>query len=187
MSLPSSADAAQVVATYQGAATYLSCGIAVTALLLYDVLLTSGQEYCYVWISPKTRLSRFLYLCNRYMLLLSVILDLGTIPSSSDTMLVFNHSSHVLSDDRPPISCAFIVWLAVALNLLSLVGSATFTTLRIYALSRKNSILSGIALVLSMAPFVVNASTAYQQLARNLPAPLNCVQINTASRSLETG
>lgn len=32
-----------------------------------------------------------------------------------------------------------------------------FTTLRIYALSRKNKILGGVALVLGMAPFVVNA------------------------------
>ncbi|KAL1940485.1 hypothetical protein VTO73DRAFT_9057 [Trametes versicolor] len=128
--------------------TSLSCGIAVTVLLLYDVVLTSGQEYRYIWRNPKTWMSRTLYVCN---------------------------------------SCASLFWLTVVLELLSLAGSATFTTLRIYALSQKNRILSGIALVLSMAPFVINTSTQYQQLPSNLPAPLNCVGINIASRNLEIG
>ncbi|EIW53843.1 uncharacterized protein TRAVEDRAFT_51584 [Trametes versicolor FP-101664 SS1] len=167
MSLPSSAAAAQVVATYQGATTDISCAVAVTALLLYDIFLTSGQEFRYIWRKPKNWISRTLYACNRYMFLLNLLLNLGTIPSISDIRYMF-----ILTD---------------VLELLNLVGSAMFTTLRIYALSRKNRILSGIALVLSMAPFVINVSTRYQQLLSNLPAPLNCVKINTASRNLEIG
>ncbi|EIW56801.1 uncharacterized protein TRAVEDRAFT_49623 [Trametes versicolor FP-101664 SS1] len=74
-----------------------------------------------------------------------------------------------------------------AIQFLNLIGPAVFTTLRIYVLSGKNRILGGVALVLSMAPFLINASTAYQQPPINLPAPLNCAATNTASRSLIIG
>lgn len=56
------------------------------ALLLYDVLLTSGQEYRHIWRSRKSWFSRALYVWNRYMFLLYLLLDLGTIPSMSDTV-----------------------------------------------------------------------------------------------------
>lgn len=56
------------------------------ALLLYDVLLTSGREYQYIWQSGKSRVSRALYVWNRYITLLYLLLDLGTIPSMSDTV-----------------------------------------------------------------------------------------------------
>ncbi|OJT06148.1 hypothetical protein TRAPUB_3083 [Trametes pubescens] len=85
-------------------------GSAATAqpLLLYDILLTSGQEYQYIWRAPKTSVSRILYVWNRYMFLLYLILSLGTIPSISDAV-------------------------------------------------RKNKAVGGVALVLSMAPVVINA------------------------------
>ncbi|EIW53816.1 uncharacterized protein TRAVEDRAFT_51559 [Trametes versicolor FP-101664 SS1] len=171
MSLQSSTAAAQVVATYQAVTTDLSFAMAPTVLLLYDVFLTSGQEYRYIWRKSKKWIPQILYLCNRYMYLLYLLLSLGTIPSISDIRYI----------------CASLIWLTNVLELLSLVGSAMFTTLRIYALSQKNRILSGIALVLSMVPFVINASTRYQQLPSNLPAPLNCIRTNTASRNLGIG
>lgn len=41
-----------------------------------------------------------------------------------------------------------------------------FTTLRIYALSGKNRILGGVALVLSLVPFVINTvSSVYLRIA----------------------
>ncbi|EIW56806.1 uncharacterized protein TRAVEDRAFT_49628 [Trametes versicolor FP-101664 SS1] len=38
-----------------------------------------------------------------------------------------------------------------------------------------------------MAPFLLNTSTVYQKPPINLPAPLNCTQIDTASMSLDIG
>lgn len=55
-----------------------------TVLLLYDVVLTSGQEYQYVWQSWKSWFSRILYVWNRYTTLMFLILQLGTIPSMSN-------------------------------------------------------------------------------------------------------
>lgn len=93
------------------------------ALLLYDVLLTSGQEYQYIWREPKAWVSRVLYMWNRYMSFLYNILQLGTIHRISDTvsvnyslfvhrfevkivrlqrfMLLLEHCLHVYSDVRP--------------------------------------------------------------------------------------
>lgn len=45
-----------------------------------------------------------------------------------------------------------------------------FTTLRIYALSRKNRILGGVALVVSMAPFLINAVSPYSVSYNPAPA-----------------
>ncbi|OJT15919.1 hypothetical protein TRAPUB_14141 [Trametes pubescens] len=126
------------------------------ALLLHDVILTSGQEYRYIWQLSKSWFSRILYVWNRYMYLLATILGLGAISPISNLIL-------------------------------NLVGPAMFTTLRIYALSKKNRLLGGVALVLSMVPFFINTSAAYQSVPINLPAPLNCQSYSTASTSLDIG
>ncbi|KAL1937965.1 hypothetical protein VTO73DRAFT_12715 [Trametes versicolor] len=139
MSSLSSAVAAKMVSTAQEATIDDTVCIVITVLLLYDVILTSGKEYRYIWRSSKSWFSRGLYVWNRYMYLLATILDVGTIPSMSDAILVPKRSSNVLSD------------------ILNLIGPAMFTTLRIYALSRQNKVLVGVVLVLSMAPFVINA------------------------------
>ncbi|KAL1937251.1 hypothetical protein VTO73DRAFT_13920 [Trametes versicolor] len=152
MSSSSSAVTAQYVAEVQEVTTNITLGIVIAALLLYDVLLTSGQEYQYIWRSQKSSFSRILYMWN-----------------------------------SPAASCTSLVWLTNVLVILNLIGPAMFTTLRIYALSRKNRILGGVALVLSMAPFLINASTAYTQPPINLPAPLNCTATSMTSRSLNIG
>ncbi|KAL1937162.1 hypothetical protein VTO73DRAFT_14504 [Trametes versicolor] len=187
----SSAVAAQYVAEIQSLRANLSCGLATTALLLYDVLLTSGQEYRYIWRSRKSWISRILYVCNRYMYLLYLLLNPGTIPSISDVVKVDAYisdpSSHVFSDAASAASCTLLVWLTKVLNVLDVIGPAMFTTLRLYALSRKSKTLGGVALVLGMTPFIVNASVAYQVVPINLPEPLNCNQINTSSTRLNIG
>ncbi|EIW56807.1 uncharacterized protein TRAVEDRAFT_49629 [Trametes versicolor FP-101664 SS1] len=185
----SSAVTAQYIAEVQGLTTNLSCGIATTALLLYDVILTSGREYQYIWRSKKSWVSRGLYVWNRYMYLLYLLMNLGTIPPISDIrwMHVLMLTLQTLSDVGLAGSCASLAWIAYVLDVLSLIGPAMFTTLRIYALSRNSKILGGAALLLSMVPFVVNASTAYLKLPINLPAPLNCQYANAASTGLSIG
>ncbi|EIW56805.1 uncharacterized protein TRAVEDRAFT_49627 [Trametes versicolor FP-101664 SS1] len=138
MSTPSpaaSSVADEYIADVQAMTMNSTLGIVVAALLLYDILLTSGQEYLYIWQSPKTWTSRVVYLWNRYMYSVYYILSLGAIQSISDT----------------------------------------------------SKILGGLALVLGMAPFVVNAISAYQRPPINLPAPLNCTEYNTASTSVNIG
>ncbi|KAL1937167.1 hypothetical protein VTO73DRAFT_14509 [Trametes versicolor] len=137
------AAAAQYIAEIQELRTSVTLGIVTAALLLYDVLLTSGREYQYIWQSGKSRVSRAL--------------------------------------------CAALGWFTYVLQILSLTGPGLFTTLRIYALSRRNKIMGGVALVLGMAPFIVNASNAFQKPPINLPAPLNCSSTDMARRSLQIG
>lgn len=67
------------------------------ALLLYDVVLTLGREYQYIWRSPKSWVSRALYVLNRYTVLLYNILNLGTIPPMSDTVSI-THSPLARTD-----------------------------------------------------------------------------------------
>ncbi|KAL1942676.1 hypothetical protein VTO73DRAFT_4916 [Trametes versicolor] len=133
MSSLSSAAVAQVIATYQGVMTTVIVNISTTALIAYDVLLTFGQEYLYIWRSRKSWFTRILYMWN---------------------------------------SCVALVWLTTVTWILNLLGPAMFTTLRIYALSRENKILGGVSLVLSMAPFVINASgePKHRMLVRRLLA-----------------
>ncbi|EIW63096.1 uncharacterized protein TRAVEDRAFT_43403 [Trametes versicolor FP-101664 SS1] len=97
MSSLSSAAVAQVIATYQGVMTTVIVNISTTgkyrlrvpspssSLIAYDVLLTFGQEYLYIWRSRKSWFTRILYMWNRYMYLLYSLLILGTIPSMSNT------------------------------------------------------------------------------------------------------
>lgn len=58
------------------------------ALLLYDTVLCIEKEVNYVWGSPKTsrRVSRILYMYNRYMSVIWNILTLALISTFSDSV-----------------------------------------------------------------------------------------------------
>ncbi|EIW56803.1 uncharacterized protein TRAVEDRAFT_49625 [Trametes versicolor FP-101664 SS1] len=116
MSSPNAAFVEEVIAVYQEATTAISLSIVITVMLVYDVLLTSGKEYQYIWRSPKSWFSRVLYLWNRYMCLLNNVMVLGTIPSMSDTQYV--HCAHP-SNDR------FIVASRGSQILVDLLAAAT--------------------------------------------------------------
>ncbi len=60
------------------------------ALTVYDALLCIDLEAKHVWRSPKTsrKISRILYIYNRYLSILWNILTLGEIGTISDTVSV---------------------------------------------------------------------------------------------------
>ncbi|EIW57006.1 uncharacterized protein TRAVEDRAFT_49817 [Trametes versicolor FP-101664 SS1] len=66
--------------------------VVVVALLVYDALLCLDKEVRYVWHSPKAsrKLSRLLYIYNRYMSVVWNILAIGKIGTISDTVLWCN-------------------------------------------------------------------------------------------------
>ncbi|KAL1937160.1 hypothetical protein VTO73DRAFT_14502 [Trametes versicolor] len=103
MSSSGSAITAQVIATYQELTTVITLNIVVTALLLYDVILTSGREYQYIWRSPKSWVSRVLYMWNRYMFLFNLLVNLGTIPAISVTITAYQKPPVYLP---APLNCA---------------------------------------------------------------------------------
>ncbi|EIW57005.1 uncharacterized protein TRAVEDRAFT_49816 [Trametes versicolor FP-101664 SS1] len=184
MSSAASASSVEISAAYEGLRTANTIFVVVATLLLYDVLLCMDKEVQYVWQSPNTsrKLSRVLYTFNRYMPFLYNIMSVGFTVTMSDTTLAFadRHAEH--SDTVSPSSCTTLFWLNNVLYVISLLGPASFTTLRVYALSRGNKMLAGLVLLLSMGPFLVNVSTLYQYVPINLHLPGGCsTGINTST------
>ncbi|KAL1937371.1 hypothetical protein VTO73DRAFT_13777 [Trametes versicolor] len=124
--------------------------VVIPVLLAYDALLCMEKEVQYVWWSPKAerKLSRLLYIYNRYMSIIWNTLTLGLLGNTSDTRHVF-----------------------VFADVLAMLGPAAFTTLRVYAISERNKVLTGVVLLLSLGPFIVNACTLYQNVTINYPQP----------------
>ncbi|KAL1937387.1 hypothetical protein VTO73DRAFT_13793 [Trametes versicolor] len=164
MSSSDSSIVSEIVAASDTASTLHTIYMVIASLLVYDAILCMDMEVRCVWRAPKAsrKLSRLLYMYNRYMSILWNLLYLGLIGTVSDTV-------HILfaPDPVPPSSCDALNRLGTILNYLALLGPAAFTTLRVYALSGTNKILTGIVLLLSMGPFVVNVSTWYQHCGSN--------------------
>ncbi|KAL1938453.1 hypothetical protein VTO73DRAFT_11693 [Trametes versicolor] len=176
MSSSLSAIIAELVASYQSARTFNSITVAVATLLAYDLLLCIGKEVQYAWRSPEAARSvpRVLYIFNRYMPVLWSILNLRLMGTLSDTRQAhaFAAVMPALNSDTVPLrSCTALQRLISVLNVLAMLGPASFTTMRVYALSGRNKILTSLVLLLSMGPFVVNVSTLYQDVPVNLPPP----------------
>ncbi|KAI0364168.1 hypothetical protein BV20DRAFT_1006208 [Pilatotrama ljubarskyi] len=148
-------ETAAVVALYQAEFTLQYIGIATTALLLYDVLLCFGAEIRLVWRDPYSFAS-VLYVLIRYPILVDDLLGLATLSPLSDK------------------GCTIIGWASHVLALLTLPGPAVFAALRVYALSGRSKILSGITLVLSLSLFLTELSDVYHFPPINEPSPLNC-------------
>ncbi|KAL1938077.1 hypothetical protein VTO73DRAFT_11906 [Trametes versicolor] len=70
--------------------TRVSCTVAVViaTLIVYDALLCIDLEAKHVWRSPKTsrKISRVLYIYNRYLSILWNTLTVGEIGTISDTV-----------------------------------------------------------------------------------------------------
>ncbi|KAI0353195.1 hypothetical protein OH77DRAFT_1512835 [Trametes cingulata] len=149
-----------------GSDLYTYCGISTSALVVFDWLITLGDEISYIWASPMKAAS-WLFMANRYLLLTSVALSLVTLgPVSSQ-------------------SCTVIQWIfAICLYSGDLVA-AVFSACRAYALSRQSKALAIITLILASAPLIMNCIhfSVWIQVV-NLPAPLNCSVQDNAPPSL---
>ncbi|KAH9854984.1 hypothetical protein C2E23DRAFT_47314 [Lenzites betulinus] len=69
MSSSASIPPAALIQFYQDARSGNNCGMAVTAMFLYDYILCLGREYQYIWQSRKSKASWILYLFIRYTFL----------------------------------------------------------------------------------------------------------------------
>ncbi|KAI0351094.1 hypothetical protein OH77DRAFT_968479 [Trametes cingulata] len=135
---------AETIELYQQLIPSISCGIAVAALLLYDALLCIDREWRLIWRKPRSVASA-LYFVNRYLPIVWNVLPLFTI--------------YVVSDKV----CPALIWSEIVVSCVSLLGPAVFAFLRMYALSGKSKVLSGVTLVLSLAPFLVTISVVYRE------------------------
>ncbi|KAL1938451.1 hypothetical protein VTO73DRAFT_11691 [Trametes versicolor] len=78
-------------------------------------------------------------------------------------------------------SCTALGWFGYIVEVLALLGPASLTILRVYALSGKNKAVTGVVLLLGTGPFLVNVCTLYQDVTLNLPSPLNCASYIVAT------
>ncbi|KAI0351085.1 hypothetical protein OH77DRAFT_1430099 [Trametes cingulata] len=156
---------AQIVQLYQQLIPNISCGIAVSVLLIYDTILCSDRECRLIWRKPKS-IASSLYFVNRYLPIVWNVLPLFTIHPVSDKV------------------CLALIWSQIIISCLSLLGPAAFASLRVYALTEKSKVLSGATLVLSLAPFLITISVLYRYRIVNYAPPINCTSVNTESASL---
>ncbi|KAL1937376.1 hypothetical protein VTO73DRAFT_13782 [Trametes versicolor] len=131
---------AETIYAYQETRKENTINVVAATLLAYDALLCIGKELRYVWQSPNTppTFSQILYLSNRYIPILWNVLYLGAIGKLSDTQ-------------RSALVLASVVGVLAAL------GPASFVTLRVYALSERNKISTGVVLLLITSAVVVGS------------------------------
>ncbi|KAH9856116.1 hypothetical protein C2E23DRAFT_503445 [Lenzites betulinus] len=77
---------AGLTSLYENARSVNNCGIGLAVLLAYDTLLNMEREVSLVWQSQKSWVSRVIYVLNRYTMLFSSLLQLGVVPSISDSV-----------------------------------------------------------------------------------------------------
>ncbi|KAI0780855.1 hypothetical protein BD413DRAFT_13936 [Trametes elegans] len=75
-----------------------------------------------------------------------------------------------------PRSCLAIMWLSIVTETLAMLGPAAFTTLRVWVLTGQQKWITGVALILSLGPFVVNVCTLYANHIVNSGPPVLCAE-----------
>ncbi|KAM5530943.1 hypothetical protein V8D89_015388 [Ganoderma adspersum] len=113
------------------------CANAATTLIIFESLITIGQEVKYFWSGKATGAAILFYL-NRYLTLVSFV----------DTMFGYLRPN---SDKR----CSAMVQADYVLEMITYIPWAAFSAMRAFALCRKWS-LSLFILCLSLVPVAVN-------------------------------
>ncbi|KAI8974520.1 hypothetical protein BD414DRAFT_424359, partial [Trametes punicea] len=162
-------DAAQLVLLYQAAASNAYWTSSALALLGYDYLLTLHREIRLVWMH-KLSGATVLFLLNRYMIILLYAIDMITISPINPKVPLH----------RCPGTGRFIT----VLEILPYIIWAVFSSLRTYALSRRNIIIGVVVFVLSLVPAGVNAYFFSTLTFVNLPPPSNCTALSAISDRL---
>ncbi|KAI0349900.1 hypothetical protein OH77DRAFT_1431555 [Trametes cingulata] len=155
MSSSDKTQATAVIQLYQAALASEYIGVATTALLLYDVLLSFDAEARLIWRNFKSFAS-LLYLLNRYLPFFALLLSLATINPVSDNV------------------CTTVGKQVFYSEIDADLPGPVFTALRMYALSGRNKYLSAVTLILSLAPALEALSKVYKYTPANESPPANC-------------
>ncbi|KZT11532.1 uncharacterized protein LAESUDRAFT_747208 [Laetiporus sulphureus 93-53] len=129
--MPSGDTALVLTASSVESCLYLSAG----ALVLYDYLLTAGDEYYYIWKSELSFAS-VLFFAFRYC----AVIDTAVLILSLVT----------LSSWPARLSCAGIVMSQMVFDIVLLASAAAFAALRIYAIYDRNKAVFGLVLCLGL-------------------------------------
>ncbi|KAI0675498.1 hypothetical protein C8Q78DRAFT_963789 [Trametes maxima] len=117
------------------------CGVVIPALLVYEYLITFDHEVDLFW-RPRFTGASVLFLLNRYLPLITIILELCQMLRMSDRV----STGH----------CNAFVILTGVVSVLQYVPWAAFSALRVFALSGHHWALSVLVLSLSSVPIIIN-------------------------------
>ncbi|KAI0800408.1 hypothetical protein C8Q74DRAFT_412099 [Fomes fomentarius] len=152
-----------LVEVYESTRAGTSCILAVLTLLVYDYILSAGEEWTVIW-GTGTIKPRVLYGMTRYSLIALFALNLSTGSSTS--------------------FCNVINWALLIVECVARMTPGVFSALRVYALSEDlwlamvTFLLSLVGIVFGMIIGIIWTEVAI------LPPPANCVSFPTISLDL---
>ncbi|KAI0800382.1 hypothetical protein C8Q74DRAFT_1214346 [Fomes fomentarius] len=137
------------------------CATAVLSFLVYDWMISLGDEVAFIWSSTNKRtVASCVYFLNRYTLIMD-----GTI-------------CVITSYPLPILTCQSIIWIHRFLPAVQELAAAAFATLRIYAVSDRNWLLSTVTLLLLLvSPLMALICDISLIDIKDLPLPLNCIMV----------
>ncbi|KAI0765607.1 hypothetical protein BD413DRAFT_574050 [Trametes elegans] len=146
---------------------YLSncCNFAVTALLVYEYLITLDREVALFWRRRVTGAS-VLFFTNRYLVLVVYLLLL---------MYLVPMSDH---------SCLLLARSSTVLGYLQIIPQAAFSAMRALALSGMNWYMAGAVFLLAVVPFGTNMVTfSFSSTVQYNPLLGECLAMSNTTRS----
>ncbi|RPD73086.1 hypothetical protein L226DRAFT_536590 [Lentinus tigrinus ALCF2SS1-7] len=128
---------ADLIATFQSTFDDDCCWYAGAVLVVYDCVITFGQEVDLFWKRRLTGAS-VLFILTRYLALLTIFMGMLEYVPTTDS------------------SCTMVVKAQAAFEYMQYLPWAVFSGLRVFALSDQNWLLSGLVMLLSLVPFGIN-------------------------------
>ncbi|KAI0372708.1 hypothetical protein BV20DRAFT_939448 [Pilatotrama ljubarskyi] len=160
---------AELVLLYQAADSNLYWTSCALALLAYDYLLTLRREVRFVW-SRKFSPATVLFLLNRYAILLLYLVDVITL-------------FPIIPEVRAH-TCSGVGRFITVLEVIPYIIWATFSGLRVYALSSRTLSIGAIVFLLSLVPAGVNAYFFSTFTFVDLDPPSNCTALSDITAEL---
>ncbi|KAI0632583.1 hypothetical protein C8Q77DRAFT_1118334 [Trametes polyzona] len=157
-----------VVSLYSSQTIAVDLGIASTAMVLYDTILSLHREVQYVWRERRKWHQRVLYVLTRHMFTILLLLEEQTINPISDQ------------------NCQILVWSSSLAGFSSILGPTIFTIWRAYALSGKNKVVGGAMSLAGIVMIFYNAIVFLVITPINLPPPENCTSSSRLDASYNT-
>ncbi|OSD04337.1 hypothetical protein PYCCODRAFT_1466298 [Trametes coccinea BRFM310] len=130
------------------------CDIAAFALIFYEYIITINREVAFIW-NRKLTGATILFVLNRYLALLK-------------------YPIYIVG-----LHCKAINILAMLLELLPYFVWFSFSTLRVYAISRQNWRMALLVAVPGCMPLASNVYLYTQSSTANYPLPIGCIWLNS--------
>ncbi|RPD54512.1 hypothetical protein L226DRAFT_515902 [Lentinus tigrinus ALCF2SS1-7] len=153
---------AAIVADFQSLMIGNDCEIAALAFVVFEYLITFGEEVNFFWRRKFTG-ATLLFFFNRYLVLLLYTMNISG-------------SASLSKSDK---GCALYGLETFALGVIQYVPWAAFSGLRAYALSSR--LLGAFVFLLSVVPFAVNLVPYHFGSQSALVPPFGCIAIDSIS------